>query len=32
MLVEDGKVTLLQAEESPGVCEVSGGESLLANM
>jgi len=32
MLVEDGKVTLLQAEESPGVCDVSGGESLLANM
>ncbi len=32
MLVEDGKVTLLQAEESPGTCEVSGGEALLANM
>ena len=32
MLVEDGKVTLLQAEESRGVCDVSGGESLLANM
>ncbi|WP_299620284.1 peroxiredoxin [uncultured Tateyamaria sp.] len=32
MLVEDGKVTLLQEEESPGVCEVSGGEGLLASM
>ncbi len=29
MLVEDGKVSVLQAEESPGVCEVSGGEALL---
>ena len=32
MLVEDGKVTLLQEEESPGTCEVSAGEALLANM
>ncbi|MGA9251315.1 MAG: peroxiredoxin [Roseobacter sp.] len=32
MLVEDGKVTLLQAEESPGTCEVSAGEALLENM
>ncbi len=32
MLVEDGKVALLHAEESPGVCEVSGGEALLAAM
>jgi cytochrome c peroxidase len=32
MLVDDGKVTLLQAEENPGVCDVSGGESLLENM
>ena len=32
MLVENGKVSLFQAEESPGVCEVSGGESLLASM
>ena len=32
MLVEDGKVTLLQAEESPGTCEISGGEALLENM
>lgn len=32
MLVEDGKVTLLHAEESPGVCEISGGEAMLAAM
>ena len=32
MLVEDGKVTLLQEEENPGVCDVSGGEGLLASM
>ncbi len=32
MLVEDGKVTLWQPEENAGVCEVSGGEALLANM
>ncbi|MEO9652206.1 MAG: peroxiredoxin [Roseobacter sp.] len=32
MLVEDGKVSLLQQEESPGTCEVSAGEALLANM
>lgn len=32
MLVEDGKVTLLQEEESPGTCEISAGEALLANM
>lgn len=32
MLVEDGTVALLQAEENPGVCEVSGGEGLLASM
>ena len=30
MVVEDGTVTVLQAEENPGVCEVSGGEALLA--
>ncbi|KNG94713.1 peroxiredoxin [Pseudaestuariivita atlantica] len=32
MLVEDGKVTTLHVEESPGTCEVSGGEALLATM
>lgn len=32
MVVEDGKVTLFHPEEAPGVCEVSGGETLLANM
>ncbi len=32
MLVEDGKVTLFQPEEAPGVCDLSGGEALLANM
>jgi cytochrome c peroxidase len=32
MLVEDGKVTLFQPEESPGMCEVSAGEALLANI
>ena len=32
MLVDDGKITLLQEEESPGTCEVSAGEALLANM
>ncbi len=29
MLVDDGTVSVLQAEENPGVCEVSGGEALL---
>ncbi len=29
MAVNDGKVTVLQVEESPGVCEISGGEALL---
>ncbi len=29
MVVDDGTVTVFQAEESPGVCEVSGGEALL---
>lgn len=30
MIVDDGKVTVLHAEENPGVCETSGGEALLA--
>jgi cytochrome c peroxidase len=30
MLVEDGTVTVLHVEESPGTCEISGGEALLA--
>ena len=30
MVVDDGTVTVFQAEENPGVCEVSGGEALLA--
>lgn len=30
MLVEDGVVKILHAEESPGTCEISGGEALLA--
>jgi glutaredoxin/glutathione-dependent peroxiredoxin len=30
MLVEDGVVTRLHAEEKRGVCEISGGEALLA--
>ncbi|AXI56369.1 peroxiredoxin [Sulfitobacter sp. JL08] len=32
MLVDNGTVTLFQAEESPGVCDVSGGEALLDAM
>ena len=32
MVVEDGTVTLLQEEENPGVCDVSGGDGLLASM
>lgn len=32
MLVDDGEVKLLQAEENPGACEVSAGEGLLASM
>jgi glutaredoxin/glutathione-dependent peroxiredoxin len=30
MLVEDGVVTVFHPEESPGTCEISGGEALLA--
>ncbi|MGO4851973.1 peroxiredoxin [Phaeovulum sp. W22_SRMD_FR3] len=30
MLVEDGEVKVLHREESPGTCEISGGEALLA--
>ena len=29
MIVEDGVVIALNAEESPGVCDVSGGEAIL---
>ena len=32
MLVEDGKVSILHIEEGPGMCEVTAGESLLAEM
>lgn len=32
MLVENGVVTILNAEESPGQCEISAGETLLEAM
>ncbi|WP_299787364.1 peroxiredoxin [uncultured Marivita sp.] len=32
MIVDDGTVTTLHVEESPGVCEVSGGEALLKEL
>lgn len=32
MLVEDGVVKVLNREESPGVCELSAGEGLLATL
>lgn len=32
MLVDDGVVQILNVEAGPGVCEVSAGESLLADM
>lgn len=30
LMVEDGVVKVLHAEENPGVCETSGGEAMLA--
>jgi peroxiredoxin len=30
MLVDDGVVTILNTEVSPGECEISAGETLLA--
>ena len=32
MLVEDGKVAILNAEAAPGECEISAGEGLLDSM
>ncbi|MEP2891945.1 peroxiredoxin [Tateyamaria sp.] len=32
MLVDDGKITLLQEDENPGVCDVSAGEGMLSAM
>ncbi|MFC7702844.1 peroxiredoxin [Plastorhodobacter daqingensis] len=32
MIVEDGVVRVLNQEESPGTCEISGGEALLATL
>lgn len=32
MVVDDGEVLTLHVEESPGVCETSGGEALLATL
>jgi len=32
MLVDDGVVTVLNLEEDPGACEVSAGETLLAQI
>ncbi len=32
MLIEDGVVTVLNAEENPGVCELSAGETMLDSL
>jgi cytochrome c peroxidase len=32
MLVEDGVVKLMEIEQAPGTCEISGGEALLAKI
>jgi cytochrome c peroxidase len=32
MVGEDGTITLLHEEENPGLCDVSAGEGLLAEM
>lgn len=32
MLAEDGVVKVLQVEDSPGTCDISGGEALLASI
>jgi len=32
MVVEDGTITLLHEEDNPGMCDVSAGEGLLAEM
>lgn len=32
MLVEDGRVVTLMEEEGPGVCDMTGGEALLATL
>lgn len=32
MIVEDGKVVTLHVEQGPGVCDVTAGESLLAEL
>ena len=32
MYVEDGTVKVLHAEDNPGVCDASGGESMLASI
>ncbi|PYG29104.1 peroxiredoxin [Pelagimonas varians] len=32
LMAEDGVVKVLHAEENPGVCDISGGEALLASL